>query len=79
LHLKSIFSLARHGRDLWRSFAEANDEIAVSSAALEEGPDMWIDPRLSSKIFLSGTLVKAIRQAKIKEGYLRLLRCRIVD
>jgi hypothetical protein len=79
MHLDPILSSATDGKDLWRSYAEANDEIAVSSAALEEGPDMWIDPKLKSKIFLSGALVKAIRQAKIKEGYLRLLRCRVVD
>jgi len=52
-------------KDLWRSYAEADGEIAVSAKALEEGPDLWVDPRLKSKIFLSGSLVKAIRQAKI--------------
>jgi hypothetical protein len=79
LHLRSILTLNEDGRDLWRSYAETDGEIAVSAEVLEEGPDLWVDPRLKSKIFLSGSLVKAIRQAKIKEGYLRLLRCRIVD
>ncbi|WP_269582885.1 hypothetical protein [Roseibium sp. Sym1] len=77
-NVRPILTQALDGKDLWRSYAEADGEIAVSSKALEEGPDLWVDPRLKSKIFLSGSLVKAIRQAKIKEGYLRLLRCRTV-
>ncbi|MBN9673285.1 hypothetical protein [Roseibium aggregatum] len=79
VNLNALRTIERAGMELWQQYANENDQIAVSALALEEGPDLWIDPKLKSTLFLSGALMTAIRQARIKEGYLRLLRCRIVD
>ncbi|MET1415704.1 hypothetical protein ABVF61_25765 [Roseibium sp. HPY-6] len=78
VNLRSIFSMEQHGKELWRQFADGDDQIAVTPKALEDGPDLWVDPKLRSTLFLSETLIKAIRQAHMKEGYLRLSRCRVV-
>ncbi|WP_422375641.1 imm11 family protein [Roseibium sp.] len=77
--LETILTMNEDGRDLWDTYSETDGDIAVAAAALDSGPDIWVDPRLKYEIFLSGSLVKAIRQAKIKGGYLRLRRCRIVE
>jgi len=79
VNIDPILTMELAGKELWGQYANANDQIAVSALALEEGPDLWVDPKLKSTLFLSGGLMTAIRQARIKEGYLRLLRCRIVD
>lgn len=76
-HIDPILSIERHGKELWGQYANGDDQIAVKAKALEDGPDLWVDPKLRSTLFLSETLIKAIRQAHIKEGYLRLSRCKI--
>lgn len=77
VNLSSILSMEQHGKELWRQYANGDDQIVVTPTALEDGPDLWVDPKLRSTLFLSETLIKAIRQAHIKEAYLRLSRCKI--
>ena len=54
----------------------ANDDIAVSPAALE-GVDLWRDAALIRAPFLSPRLVKAIRAAKLTRHW-DMRRCRVV-
>ncbi|MGS4884835.1 hypothetical protein [Roseibium sp. MB-4] len=65
------------GHELWRGPLEPKDnDIAVSVAGLE-GPDLWVDPKLKSAIFMSGALHDAIEAAKLKIDF-RFARARIV-
>jgi hypothetical protein len=52
-------------------------DLAVSSAALE-GPDIWIDTQLWDAFFMSEALGKALRKAKVDQGFL-LRACRVID
>lgn len=64
------------GIEIWRGPTEPSDgDIAVTSLALE-GADLWIDPRLKGKIFMSGRLHDAIEAAKLKIDF-RFAKARI--
>jgi len=52
-----------------------DDEITLSDAALS-GPDIWVDPNLSSAIFFSDWLWSAMVSAKVHTPF-RAKRCRI--
>ncbi|MEL6708800.1 MAG: hypothetical protein AAFP79_10995 [Pseudomonadota bacterium] len=52
-------------------------DIALSNRALE-GADMWIDPVLRAKLFLSGELVDALHAANINVD-MDLKTCRVVE
>lgn len=77
--IRPILTLERHGKERWRTYANADYEIAVFKQLAEDKIDFWIDPKLRSAIFLSGDLVNTIKEAQISVNYLELLRCRIVD
>lgn len=66
------------GMQLWEvnSWIEDGD-VALSPAALE-GPDLWFEPIIYNKIFLSDALVEALRKAKLDEDWC-LTQCRIVE
>ncbi len=65
------------GQELWSGPIEPKDgEIAVSASA-RVGADLWVDPKLSSAIFMSGLLHDAIEGAKLKIDF-RFARARIV-
>jgi hypothetical protein len=65
------------GQELWSGPIEPKDgEIAVSASA-RVGADLWVDPKLSSAIFMSGALHDAIEAAKLKIDF-RFARARIV-
>ena len=51
-------------------------DIALTPEALD-GPDLWVDPGLGNALFLSGTLVAALRDASLADD-LGLRRCRVV-
>jgi hypothetical protein len=53
------------GVEIWRGPPDAVDgDIAVSATALD-GPDLWVDPKLKSALFMSGALHDAIEAAKL--------------
>ncbi|WP_395174561.1 hypothetical protein [Roseibium alexandrii] len=65
------------GQELWSGPIELKDgEIAVSASA-RVGADLWVDPKLSSVIFMSAPLHDAIEAAKLKIDF-RFARARIV-
>jgi len=53
-----------------------DDEITLSDVALS-GPDIWVDPNLSSAIFFSDRLWTAMKLAKVHTPF-RAKRCRIL-
>ena len=75
--VRPFFTLERHGIEVWKSIFGTNDgDVAVSAAAFE-GPDIWFEPKLMSKIFMSDRVVKALRKAKVKVNF-DLKKCRVV-
>ncbi len=65
------------GIEVWRAPNDAEDgDIAVSTSALQ-GADLWIDPKLRGKIFMSGGLHDAIEAAKLKIDF-RFSKTRIL-
>lgn len=56
---------------------QADDEIAVSAAALD-GPEVWVDPILFKSIFLSGPLGDALVKGGLQKP-LFLVRCRVIQ
>ncbi|WP_306146384.1 MULTISPECIES: hypothetical protein [unclassified Roseibium] len=65
------------GQELWAgSITPEDGDVAVSTSALV-GADLWVDPKLSGKIFMSGPLHDAIEAAKLKIDF-RFARARIV-
>ncbi len=63
----------------WDVYPEADGDVAVTEKA-EEGPDIWIEPTVPGKLFMSDGLAVALRDAKIKPKIdWRLTKCRIVD
>ena len=56
--------------------SQADDDIAVSSAALT-GSDVWVDPILFKSIFLSGPLGEALVKGGLQKP-LFLVRCRVI-
>ncbi|WP_420411463.1 imm11 family protein [Roseibium sp.] len=60
----------------WRAIEPKGEDIAVSASALG-GPDLWVDPKFSGKIFMSGRLHDAIEGAKLKIDF-RFAKTRIV-
>ncbi len=61
--------------DIYSLMDVADYDIVVSRAALE-GPDVWIGPKVISKIFMSGPLGDAIKAAKPR-GRLPMHKCRV--
>ncbi|OJJ13572.1 hypothetical protein BKI51_06150 [Alphaproteobacteria bacterium AO1-B] len=61
----------------WKASIEPQDfDIAVSASSLL-GADIWIDPKLRGKIFMSGALHDAIEAAKLRIDF-EFARARIV-
>ncbi|HZG09298.1 MAG TPA: hypothetical protein VEZ70_10010 [Allosphingosinicella sp.] len=66
------------GVQVWKVHSWFEDgDVAVSSAALE-GADLWFDPMVYSKRFMSNALAEALQSAGIAEDW-RLKQCRIVE
>ncbi len=67
--LRTFFTKERDGQDIWKADIKPSDgDIAVSTAALD-GPDLWFEPHLADKIFMSARLHDAIAEAKIKTDF----------
>ncbi|EFO30606.1 hypothetical protein TRICHSKD4_4201 [Roseibium sp. TrichSKD4] len=73
--------LGRHaqtGEEVWGGPMVPKDgDVAVSSAALE-GADLWVEPKYTGKIFISGPLHDAIEAARLKIDF-RFTKARIVE
>jgi hypothetical protein len=69
---------AQTGIQIWKvnSWFEEGD-VALSTAALE-GADMWFDPIVYNRIFMSNALAEALQSAGVAEDW-RLKQCRIVE
>ena len=52
-------------------------DVALARSA-REGADIWVDPALRAKLFLSGKLVEALQAADVNVD-MRLKKCRIVE
>lgn len=64
--LRTFFTKEKNGRDIWKAAIKpADGDIALSTAALT-GPDLWFEPRLADKIFMSERLHDAIVGAGCK-------------
>jgi hypothetical protein len=54
------------------------EELLAVQAASSEGVDLWIDPNLSKRIFLSDRLKSALKAASIRSPGMTMHRCRVV-
>jgi hypothetical protein len=65
------------GFQKWKINGWAEDgDVIVSPAALE-GPDLWFDPAIYNKVFMSDLLVKALSEIGMKDVF-RVQECRMV-
>nr|WP_320144147.1 hypothetical protein [uncultured Cohaesibacter sp.] len=63
----------------WKVYPEADGDVVVTVRA-EEGPNIWIEPTVPGKLFMSDGLAMALWEAKIKPKIdWQLTKCRIVD
>lgn len=64
------------GTQIWKinSWSEVGDVVVLPSSV--EGPDIWFDPAIDNKIFLSGALAQAIIDIGMGDVF-KLKRCTI--
>lgn len=62
---------------VWKLEAGVSDDDLALSPHCLEGPDLWCERRFHDGLFMSDTLVSALREAKVKVDF-RLNSCRIV-
>lgn len=76
--LEPLLTLEKNGVELWKVKAGfGNNDIAVSPAALI-GADIWFEPKVWRKLFISDRLVASLRSSEVKTDF-SLKRCRIVE
>ena len=56
---------------------EDKDQLAVRAEAAQ-GVDLWYDPKIAKRLFLSDRLVQAIEEAGLKSRAFRFVRARVV-
>jgi hypothetical protein len=56
----------------------STEELLAVNAASSEGVDLWIDPHMSRRIFLSDRLQSALKAAGIRSPGMAMHRCRVV-
>lgn len=56
----------------------SEEELLAVDASASEGVDLWIDPHMSRRIFLSDRLKSAIQAAGIRTRGMTLHRCRVI-
>ena len=61
----------------FRPWEITDDVIAISSAAVSGGPDLWTDPRLRAAFFLSDRLLTALKKEGIAKAF-KLSRCKMI-
>lgn len=62
--------------DRWEPDDPHDGDIAVSSVA-DEGADLWIDPRVWRRFFISDSLAAALTEAGFEHNFF-MTRCRVV-
>ncbi len=66
------------GVEYWQVTSLIQDgDVAVSPAALG-GADLWVEERVSKRLFMSGALAQAISEANLKKVDFRLKQCCVV-
>lgn len=75
--VRTLFVDKQTGQPMWTISPRVDDDIALSSAALE-GADLWCEKAVIRTLFMSDRLVRAIQAAKVKINF-ELLRVRIVS
>jgi hypothetical protein len=68
----------RNGEKGWFPKAVFSDGDFVVSPVALSGPDIWIDPNVGRAFFLSDPLAKALKKAKVDNGFM-LGTCRVVS
>ncbi len=66
------------GEQVWKIHSWVKDDDIALSADACEGADIWFDPSVYNKIFMSDALVTQLRSAKVKVDF-QLIRCRVLD
>lgn len=66
------------GQQVWDlNYLNENADVALSPAALD-GPDLWFDPAVYNKIFMSDALAQALIAIGMRDIF-KLQECRIVE
>ncbi|WP_066269089.1 hypothetical protein [Blastomonas sp. CCH3-A3] len=65
------------GQELWKVNGWSKEGDVVVSPAVLEGPDLWFDPAIYNKVFMSDLLVKALSEIGLKDVF-HLEECRII-
>lgn len=65
------------GQELWKVNSWSKEGDVVVSPAVLEGPDLWFDPAIYNKVFMSDLLVKALSEIGLKDVF-HLKECRII-
>ena len=64
------------GKELWKVNGWSEDGDVVALPAVLEGPDLWFDPAIYNKIFMSDALAQAVMAIGMGDVF-RLQRCAI--
>ena len=77
-HLEKFSVHHQTGFQKWKVNLRSEDgDVALSPAALE-GPDLWFEPAIYNKIFMSDRLAQALIEIGMGDVF-RLQECRIVE
>ncbi len=75
-NVKFEYFAPKKGTEVWAIRSGAKDDDVVLSLSALSGPDIWAEKKISSRVFLSDALTKAI--LAVGAGHdLNLMRCRI--
>jgi hypothetical protein len=74
---RSLWIDEETGRDFWKVNGTKSDGIVSLSAAALNGPDLWVDVSVNSKLFMSDRLGTALSKTRHAEQW-DLLPCQIV-
>lgn len=66
------------GAQVWKIQSSVKDDDLVLSDVASSGADLWFDPCVENKLFLSDALVSALRAANINADF-QLIRCRVLE
>lgn len=66
--------VAHAGGKIWM----ARDDVLAVDAAATEGVDLWVDPLINKRIFMTDRLAMALKKAKLKMPNMGLAKCRVI-
>ncbi|MDD7972970.1 imm11 family protein [Roseinatronobacter alkalisoli] len=61
----------------WREALDQDVQLAIRADAAQ-GADLWCDPKLRNRIFLSDRLARAVKEAGLKSPAFRFVRAKVV-